>query len=94
MELTNVIGLLAGALTTSSFFPQLIKVWKTKSVKDVSLWMFIMLCTGLLLWIVYGFLIHSLPVIITNAVTFVPAWSILVLKLKYDPSPGRRGKGV
>lgn len=83
MDLTNILGLLAGLLTTTAFLPQLIKAWKTKSLNDISLGMFVVLCTGVLLWIIYGVLIHSLPVILTNSATFVLAFSILVLKIKH-----------
>lgn len=78
-----VIGLLAGTLTTIAFVPQLTKTWRTKSAKDISFLMLLTFCSGVLLWILYGILFHSIPVIITNVVTFLLAGAILVLKLKY-----------
>ena len=77
------IGLLAGTLTTISFLPQAVKTWKTKSARDVSLGMFVIFCTGVFLWIVYGFLVKDLPVVATNLFTFIFAASILLMKLKY-----------
>ncbi|MDJ0659843.1 MAG: SemiSWEET transporter [Crocosphaera sp.] len=77
------IGLLAGTLTTISFFPQMLKTWKTRSTKDISLEMFLLFCSGLLLWIVYGLFLRDIPVIMTNVATFILAFPILVLKLKY-----------
>ncbi|MDJ0507721.1 MAG: SemiSWEET transporter [Crocosphaera sp.] len=77
------IGLLAGNLTTISFFPQMLKTWKTRSTKDISLGMFLMFCSGVLLWIIYGFFLEDIPVIMTNVATFILAFPILVLKLKY-----------
>ncbi|MDJ0844583.1 SemiSWEET transporter [Crocosphaera sp.] len=77
------IGLLAGTLTTISFFPQMLKTWKTRSTKDISLEMFLLFCSGLLLWIVYGLFLQDIPVIMTNVATFILAFPILVLKLKY-----------
>ncbi len=77
------IGLLAGTLTTISFFPQMLKTWKTRSTKDISLEMFLLFCSGLLLWIVYGLFVRDIPVIMTNVATFILAFPILVLKLKY-----------
>lgn len=77
------IGLLAGTLTTISFFPQMVKTWKTRSTKDISLEMFLLFCSGLLLWIVYGLFVRDIPVIMTNVATFILAFPILVLKLKY-----------
>ncbi|MEA5537223.1 SemiSWEET transporter [Crocosphaera sp. XPORK-15E] len=77
------IGLIAGTLTTISFFPQFLKTWKTRSTKDISLEMFLLFCTGLILWIIYGVFIQNLPLIMTNVATFILAFPILVLKLKY-----------
>ena len=77
------IGLLAGTLTTISFFPQMLKTWKTRSTKDISLGMFLMFCAGVLLWIIYGLFLEDIPVIMTNVATFSLAFPILVLKLKY-----------
>lgn len=83
MDGATVIGLIAGCLTTIAFIPQLTKTWKTKSAKDVSLLMFLIFCTGVLLWLIYGLLIGSLPVILANLVTLILAGAILLMKLKY-----------
>lgn len=83
MDFTTIIGLFAGALTTIAFLPQLIQTWKTRSAKDVSLGMFSIFTTGVLLWVIYGLMINSLPIIAANTVTLVLAGAILVLKLRY-----------
>ena len=83
MNYVTIIGLAAAILTSIAFVPQVIKIWKTKSAKDISLGMFVIFCTGLILWLVYGVLIKSLPVVAANAVTLVLALSILVLKIKH-----------
>jgi MtN3 and saliva related transmembrane protein len=83
MTLITAIGLLAGALTTVAFLPQVIKTWKTKSTRDVSLGMFVMFCTGVFLWIIYGALIGDLPIVAANIVTLSLASTILFFKLKY-----------
>ncbi|WP_413166498.1 SemiSWEET transporter [Capilliphycus salinus ALCB114379] len=83
MDFTTAIGLLAGSLTTIAFLPQVIKTWKTKSTRDVSLEMFVIFCTGVFLWIVYGALIGDLPVVAANIVTLSLASTILFFKLKY-----------
>ncbi len=83
MDSVTIIGLMAGALTTVAFFPQLHKAWKSKSTKDVSISMYVIFCTGIFLWLVYGIMDHSLPVILANAVTLVLAVLILALKIKY-----------
>ncbi len=83
MDLITAIGLLAGSLTTISFLPQVIKTWKTKSTRDVSLQMFVLFCSGVFLWIVYGLFIGNIPIIATNIVTLSLASTILFFKLKY-----------
>ncbi|MGH7146941.1 MAG: SemiSWEET transporter [Nitrospiraceae bacterium] len=83
MHVPMLVGLAAGTLTTIAFLPQLIHTWQTKSAKDVSLGMFLIFCTGVLLWMIYGFMIQSLPVMLANGVTLVLAGAILVLKLKH-----------
>jgi len=83
MDWIILIGLLAGVLTTISFLPQTIKIIKTRKTRDLSLVMWIVLNLGLLLWIVYGFFIMNLPVIIANMITFIFALIILIFKIKY-----------
>ncbi len=79
----TLLGLVAGTLTTASFIPQVVKTWKSRSAKDISLVMFSTFCIGILIWIIYGFLIRSVPVILTNIITFILAFIILILKIKY-----------
>ncbi len=83
MDFVTLPGLIAGALTTISFLPQVIKTYKTRSTKDISLEMYVLFTTGVSLWLVYGLYINSLPIIITNAAVFVLAFIILALKLKH-----------
>ena len=84
MDLSNVVGLAAGFLTTIAFVPQVTKVWRTKSAKDVSLKMFIVFSIGVALWLTYGVLLQQWPIIITNAITLVLAVAILSMKLRFD----------
>jgi MtN3 and saliva related transmembrane protein len=83
MEIMTYIGFVAGVLTTISFLPQVIKTWQTKSTKDISLTMFLCFCTGVVLWVIYGFYTQNLPVFLANFATFALAFPILVCKLKY-----------
>ena len=80
----EILGLIAGTLTTISFLPQLVKIVKNKSAKDVSLLMFLIFTVGIFLWLVYGILTLTLAIIIANSVTIILALSILILKIKYD----------
>ncbi len=85
-ELTSMdfLGLVAGTLTTIAFVPQLLKVWNSKSAKDISYVMFIMFILGIVLWEIYGWGIHSLPVIVFNVITFFLVLAILILKFIFD----------
>ena len=77
---TTVLGLVAATCTTVAFIPQALKTIKTK---DLSLPTYILLVVGIILWLLYGILMHDLPVIIANAVTFFFIGTILVLKIKH-----------
>ena len=80
----NLIGYVAATLTTISFLPQLIRVVKLRSARDISLGMFLIFSVGTFFWFLYGLLSHSLPVSIANAITLALSVSILVLKLRFD----------
>lgn len=84
MEFTTALGLTAGALTTVAYLPQLIKTWQSKSADDISWGMLITLCLGILLWLAYGSYNHDIPVICANVMTFLFAFMILVLKIRYQ----------
>ncbi|MBI3777648.1 MAG: SemiSWEET transporter [Gammaproteobacteria bacterium] len=83
METATTLGLVAGALTTISFIPQVIKIWKTKHARDISLGMFAIFSSGVLLWLFYGIQIGSIPVIVANAVTLGLSLTILIFKMRY-----------
>jgi MtN3 and saliva related transmembrane protein len=83
MNYVTIVGLAAAAITTISLFPQLIKIWKTKSTKDISMEMFLLFCGGVLLWFIYGLLLNDLPMIIANSLGFVQGLIILFFKIKY-----------
>lgn len=82
-DIITIIGLVAAAFTTIALLPQLIKVCKTKSTKDISAGMFTFYCSGVFLWFVYGLYIGNLPLILANSLAFVQAVAILVFKGKY-----------
>ena len=79
----ETLGYVAGFLTTVAFVPQVLQVYRTKSARDVSLGMFALFSTGVVLWLVYGIWIESTPVIWTNAVTLVLALAVLAAKWKW-----------
>ncbi len=71
MKIEEVIGILAGLFTTIAVLPQIIKAVKTRNVEDVSKRMFVILCLGVGLWLVYGILKIDWPIILTNGVSLV-----------------------
>ena len=83
MEITTIIGSVGGFLTTLSALPQAIKSWREKSAKDISLYMYILLNTGVILWLIYGILIQDFVVIIANLVSLLINLVILYLKIRY-----------
>jgi len=83
VDVANIIGLVAGFLTTVAFVPQVIKTWRSKSARDLSLVMFLLFSAGICLWTVYGFMINELPVILWNLITLALALIILFFKLRF-----------
>ncbi|MCF8186699.1 MAG: SemiSWEET transporter [Sulfuritalea sp.] len=84
MTLTDAIGFTSATFTTVAFVPQVIRVWKTKSARDVSLGMYALFNTGVALWLCYGLLIESWPIIVANSITLILACSVMVMKLNFD----------
>ena len=82
--LVEWLGLLAGCLTTVSFLPQVWLVWRKKSASDVSLGMYLLMCSGVALWLTYGMLIHSRPVVLANGLTLLLSMAVLLMKLVFD----------
>jgi len=79
----TLLGMIAGALTTVAFLPQVLRTWRTRSTADISLVMFLIYVTGIALWLIYGLMLKDIPLITSNAVTLVFSGTILGLKLKH-----------
>ncbi len=79
----DALGYMAGVCTTYAFWPQLRKTWVTRSAGDVSMGMLAIFSTGVGLWLCYGTLLGSWPIIITNGVTILLTIAILVLKVRF-----------
>lgn len=80
----QIIGFIAGILTTVAVLPQLIKSWKTKKVMDISPFMFVLLLGGVGMWVVYGIIKNDYPIILTNGISFLLNLSMLVIMLLYQ----------
>jgi MtN3 and saliva related transmembrane protein len=83
MIYVDIIGYLAGLLTTMAFLPQFFKAWRSKSTSDVSLSMLVVFIVGLALWLVYGFYIQAWPLAIANAVSLFFVGGVLSLKIRH-----------
>ena len=82
IDQNELIGFIAAVCTTFAFLPQVIKVWKTKQTKDLSLRMYTVMFIGICLWFVYGLRINSLSIILANIVTGFLVFTILVYFFK------------
>lgn len=76
----EVVGFLAAALTTFSLVPQLARIWRRRSADDISVVMFSLFSLGVLLWLIYGTLLHSWPMMLANSVTLALSLAILALR--------------
>lgn len=83
MDPIQIVGLAAGMLTTIAFLPQVVKTWKSRSAKDLSLGMFSLFCLGVALWLAYGILVWDIPVIAANMLTLMLASTLLFFKLRF-----------
>jgi MtN3 and saliva related transmembrane protein len=82
MTRVALLGLVAACCTTIAFVPQVVRIWRTRSTRDISLGMFVVLTVGMLLWLVYGLLVRDLPLVLANSATFTMSLTILVLKVR------------
>jgi MtN3 and saliva related transmembrane protein len=84
--------MVAAVLTTIAYIPQVVKIYRTKSARDVSFRMFSLLATGVSLWLVYGIMMRSTPLIFANFVTLALSLTVLGLKIKYERARGARAE--
>jgi len=89
MEFTEILGLTAGTITSITFLPQVVQVYKTKSAKDISLSMVLLLTLGVAMWLAYGILILNAAIIYTNAMVLAMAIILLYFKWKFDGADQR-----
>ena len=86
-----VLGTVAAIFTTAAFLPQVLHIWRSRSVAAISAWMYSIFALGTLLWIVYGMLISAWPIILANSVTALQAITILWFKVRYSRFDVRTG---
>lgn len=83
MNWTQIIGIAAGVFTSTSLMPQVVKTIKEKKAEDISLAVFLVLGTGVILWIVYGIKRNDIPIIATNAFSLLVNITMIILGIKY-----------
>ena len=84
MNLIDWIGSIGATCTTLAFVPQVTKIWRARSAKDVSLPMYAIFTVGVIFWLWYGVMLDSLPIIAANIITLLLALAIIGMKLKFD----------
>lgn len=84
LSVATLVGSVAAFFTTAAFVPQVVRVWRLRSAEDISLTTFLVFSVGMAVWLVYGLLIDSIPVILANGATLVLALTIVALKLNFD----------
>lgn len=83
MGFAEILGYSAGVVTTLTFLPQVIKTWRERSAKDVSLWMFIIAAINEIMWVAYGILINNLVIILTNALVLTMSVTMIFFKFQF-----------
>ena len=83
MSGVDILGYAAGAITSLTFLPQVIKTWKEKSAKDISLLMFVIAAINEVMWIAYGALLNNWVIILTNAIVLAMSLTMIYLKFMY-----------
>ena len=82
MDHVTLVGSLAAACTTISFVPQVVKVYRTKETRDLSLLMYVIFSAGVFLWLCYGVMTKSLPIMIANFITLIFSLYIVAMKIR------------
>jgi MtN3 and saliva related transmembrane protein len=79
----TTLGLVAGTLTSIAAIPQLVKTLRTRHARDISIWQPLLLAIGIALWLMYGMLIHDLPLVLANIVPLICNVMLTILKVRY-----------
>ena len=83
MTAIDILGMTAGSITAITFLPQVIKTWKTKSAGDISMLMFTFATISVIMWLVYGIILKSLPIIYTNSLVLINSLIMLYFKFRF-----------
>jgi MtN3 and saliva related transmembrane protein len=82
MTITH-LGLVAGAITTAAGIPQVVRAYRTKHTRDISIWQPLLLVVGMAFWLAYGVALGDKPLIVANAVSIICYSALIIMKLCY-----------
>jgi MtN3 and saliva related transmembrane protein len=83
MDSIELIGLLGALLSSITFIPQVVRTWQIKSAGDLSMGMLLIVFTSTIVWLIYGFALNLLPVIIANGIIFLLSLLLIYFKIKF-----------
>jgi MtN3 and saliva related transmembrane protein len=83
-RLVDLVGVVAALCSMTSFAPQIVKIWRERDASSVSLRMYVVTVTGFALWTVYGVLLGSWPVAVSNTICLAMAGAVLAMKLRFS----------
>lgn len=89
MDAIEILGMTAGTISSITFLPQVIKTWKSRSAKDISIWMLLFVTSSVILWLIYGIFLESIPIIYTNSAVLLMSLILLYFKWSFDRRPGK-----
>jgi MtN3 and saliva related transmembrane protein len=92
MNIITNIGLLAGSITSAAAIPQVVRTYRTRHARDLSIWQPILLVIGMLLWLIYGILLKDLPLILANAFSVLCYALLIFMKIYFKEDDNRQGK--
>ena len=91
MDITDLLGYIAGTLTTAALVPQVWRTFRTRDVSGISLRMYCIFTLGVAIWLAYGIVLGETPMILANSVSLVLACAVLAMKLKYGRREAQAG---
>lgn len=89
MEFIEVMGLLGALLSSITFIPQVVRTWQIKSAGDLSMGMLLIVFSSTIVWLVYGFALNLLPVIIANGIIFILSLVLIYFKIKFKKNEAK-----
>jgi MtN3 and saliva related transmembrane protein len=90
MNITH-IGLLAGAITSAAVIPQVVRTYRTRHARDISIWQPVLLDIGMILWLIYGMMLKDLPLILANAFSIICNTLLIGMKIYFKEDDNQRG---